>query len=359
LLASPLLPAALASAEIIPTTDRVQAQASTGQGTGGRGGWDAVQMVALDWLSGVFRLALACESSFPGEAASVLKKCSPGMIFSWDTVGQSARLLRGGTVQGDRSKIEESALCEDEVVAYWGVLDRALGLTRWLGCQLGRLVEADGNGGVGSEGYTVLQHQDNALQSVALCGRGDEAAVRSLITLGLSDLGYCTKDQSKGGVPVGLALLRKVFCNALCDATALSHSRDLLEGRWEALQTLRASPPAGAASLLPFPSHWLMLPLASQASPLCPQPATPHLLLPHPGGEQAASLVVSSCLATLIRLEREGSTYVSPSNLSPAVKLYHVANVCLYGAGVLAEEGAARDFDWLLSRHMDSFYCPD
>lgn len=108
------------------------------------------------------------------------------------------------------------------------------------------------------------------------------------------------------------------------------------------------------------------------------------------GGERAASTAVSACLTLLVRLEEEGSSYVvdnspclphaarsiggsastAPNNrsgsstsgvdsrvgqggswcVSPEVKLYHLANACLYGATVLSEKGADKNFEWLLRR---------
>ena len=93
----------------------------------------------------------------------------------------------------------------------------------------------------------------------------------------------------------------------------------------------------------------------------------------HQGGERAASVAVSACLALLVRLEREGSTYVSVATtcvhndtadvvstggrgdgggggILPEVKLYYLANACLYGSSVLAEKGSDKNFDWLLIR---------
>lgn len=40
--------------------------------------------------------------------------------------------------------------------------------------------------------------------------------------------------------------------------------------------------------------------------------------------------------------------------LSPEVKLYHLANACLYGAAVLSDETTGKHFDWLLSRWVVS-----
>lgn len=77
------------------------------------------------------------------------------------------------------------------------------------------------------------------------------------------------------------------------------------------------------------------------------------------GGEKAASSAVSACLSVLVRLERERSAYTSGGGgggcggsrcVSPEVKLYHLANACLYGASVLSEVGAYQNFDWLFSR---------
>lgn len=86
-------------------------------------------------------------------------------------------------------------------------------------------------------------------------------------------------------------------------------------------------------------------------------------------------MAVSACLASLVRLEREGSTYVSGATsclhndtsdgvgigrrggsggggggITPEVKLYYLANACLYGSSALSEKGSDENFDWLLSR---------
>lgn len=86
-------------------------------------------------------------------------------------------------------------------------------------------------------------------------------------------------------------------------------------------------------------------------------------------------MAVSACLALLVRLEREGSTYVSGANsglhndtlggvgmgrrgggggggggIAPEVKLYYLANACLYGSSALSERGSDNNFDWLLNR---------
>ncbi|CAM9604885.1 unnamed protein product, partial [Ectocarpus sp. 12 AP-2014] len=39
--------------------------------------------------------------------------------------------------------------------------------------------------------------------------------------------------------------------------------------------------------------------------------------------------------------------------VSPEVKLYHLANACLYGASVLSGLGAVQNFDWLFSRYLE------
>lgn len=112
------------------------------------------------------------------------------------------------------------------------------------------------------------------------------------------------------------------------------------------------------------------------------------------GGESAAIAAVSACLSVLVVLERERSTYViaTPSStaysppstgqpglsdslpsavaecggarpathrghrgrssgfLSPEVKLYYLANACMYGAAVLSGATAETNFGWLLTR---------
>lgn len=69
---------------------------------------------------------------------------------------------------------------------------------------------------------------------------------------------------------------------------------------------------------------------------------------------------MSACLSLLVQLEREESAYVwgggggdgggGTGCVSPEVKLYHLANACLYGASVLSGLGAVQNFDWLFSR---------
>lgn len=83
---------------------------------------------------------------------------------------------------------------------------------------------------------------------------------------------------------------------------------------------------------------------------------------------------MSACLFSLVRLEQEESAYVCAGGtgtdtgtgstassgrsggdprsrcVSPEVKLYHLANACLYGASVLSGVGAEEKFDWLFSR---------
>lgn len=85
---------------------------------------------------------------------------------------------------------------------------------------------------------------------------------------------------------------------------------------------------------------------------------------------------MSACLSSLVRLEQENSAYVCAGEtgtgigtstgstvcggrggggsqsgcVSPEVKLYHLANACLYGASVLSGVGAEEKFDWLFSR---------
>ncbi|CAM9763642.1 unnamed protein product [Hapterophycus canaliculatus] len=79
------------------------------------------------------------------------------------------------------------------------------------------------------------------------------------------------------------------------------------------------------------------------------------------GGERAASTAVSACLSFLVRLEREKSAYVCGGgdggggnrSVSPEVKLYHLANACLYGASVLSGLGADENFDRLLTRYLE------
>lgn len=114
--------------------------------------------------------------------------------------------------------------------------------------------------------------------------------------------------------------------------------------------------------------------LASRGAPLFPPlpRANTHKLQ---GGEKAASAAVSACLSSLVRLEQENSAYVCAGGSSsgtgsagstecggrgggdsqsrcvaPEVKLYHLANACLYGASVLSGDGAEENFDWLFSR---------
>lgn len=120
-------------------------------------------------------------------------------------------------------------------------------------------------------------------------------------------------------------------------------------------------------------SHWLFLCLSivSRSNPTnapVSQLRSTVFVLQNPrqhkkssfkGGEKAASTAVSACLSQLVRLEREKSAYVlvgggggcgENRSVSPEVKLYHLANACLYGASVLSELGADQNFEWLLSR---------
>lgn len=115
-----------------------------------------------------------------------------------------------------------------------------------------------------------------------------------------------------------------------------------------------------------FPLSYLFC----HASPLPPIPSFLSLVnfFFVKGGERAASAAVSACLSVLTQLEQEGSAYVAAATaageggrdagpgssspcVSPEVKLYHLANACLYGAAVLSgSDDAEGDFDWLLSR---------
>ncbi|CAM9551716.1 unnamed protein product [Ectocarpus sp. 12 AP-2014] len=188
---------------------------------------------------------------------------------------------------------------------------------------------------------------------MALCERGDEAVAVGLLAEALpgSTVDSPAENGSErpsddpaaaaGPAAASASLLRTLFRGAISDPVALSQSSFHLDGRWASLQSLKACAPPGTASLLPLPPHWLFLPLASQ------------------GGEKAASTAVSACLSLLVQLEREKSAYVWGGSgggtgcVSPEVKLYHLANACLYGASVLSGLGAVQNFDWLFSRYLE------
>ncbi|CAN0525396.1 unnamed protein product, partial [Ectocarpus sp. 12 AP-2014] len=196
--------------------------------------------------------------------------------------------------------------------------------------------------------------RDGALQAMALCERGDEAIAVGLLAEALpgstvdgpaengSERPSDDPAAAAGTAAASASLLRTLFRSAISDPVALSQSSFHLDGRWVSLQSLKACAPPGTASLLPLPPHWLFLPLASQ------------------GGEKAASTAVSACLSLLVQLEREESAYVwggggggGTGCVSPEVKLYHLANACLYGASVLSGLGAVQNFDWLFSRYLE------
>ncbi|CAN0223408.1 unnamed protein product [Ectocarpus sp. 12 AP-2014] len=226
---------------------------------------------------------------------------------------------------------------------------RAEAGARWLGCRLLAL------GCRGGGWPWAALRRDGALQAMALCERGDEAIAVGLLAEALpgstvdgpaengSERPSDDPAAAAGTAAASASLLRTLFRGAISDPVALSQSSFHLDGRWVSLQSLKACAPPGTASLLPLPPHWLFLPLASQ------------------GGEKAASTAVSACLSLLVQLEREESAYVwgggggggGTGCVSPEVKLYHLANACLYGASVLSGLGAVRNFDWLFSRYLE------
>lgn len=82
---------------------------------------------------------------------------------------------------------------------------------------------------------------------------------------------------------------------------------------------------------------------------------------------------MSACLAVLVGLEQGGSAYVSDGSadadhgshpgsgdVAPApwgsltleVKFYYLANTCMYGAAILSDDEAEKNFDWLLTRFV-------
>ncbi|CAN0031660.1 unnamed protein product, partial [Ectocarpus fasciculatus] len=358
LLASPALPlpAAVAAAAAVH-------RGGDQPGGGGSGGDDsfsqrgvssseaaaAAAAAGLDWLSGVFRLGLACERAVPGEAAAALASAPEATAAAL-----AAFLTTAGTT---------SAAIASPPAAFLRRVRRADAGARWLGC---RLLALGCRGGVRGAGWPwAALRRDCALQAMALCERGDEAIAVGLLAEALpgstvdspaeegskrpnGDPAAAASAATAGTAGASASLLRTLFRGAISDPVALSQSSFHLDGRWASLQSLKACAPPGTASLLPLPPHWLFLPLASQASF---------------GGGKAAATAVSACLSLLVQLEREESAYVwggggggrggrgGTGCVSPEVKLYHLANACLYGASVLSGLGAVQNFDWLFGRY--------
>ncbi|CAM9864397.1 unnamed protein product [Scytosiphon promiscuus] len=333
---------------LVPAAVAAAAHGATDQPLGGSG--DSLPAVAaaaaaaaaasaaagLDWLSAVFRLGLACEKATPGEAEAALASAPEA------TCAALAGFLGSAAASGTAG-ISATAGAAAAPRGFGRRLRRAEAGARWLGCRL----MACGSGGVGGGRWRwPALRRDCALQAIALCEQGDEAVAVGLLAEALPDSPVNDAAKEGGGrngedCALATSLLRKLFRGAISDTVALTQASFHLDGRWASLQSLRACAPPGAASLLPLPKHWLFLPLASQ------------------GGEKAASTAVSACLSYLVRLEREGSAYVcgvdggGGRHVSPEVKLYHLANACLYGASVLSAPGADEDFDWLCTRYLE------
>ncbi|CAM9227647.1 unnamed protein product, partial [Ectocarpus sp. 13 AM-2016] len=359
LLASPALPLPAAVAAVAAVTrgcDRSGGGSSGGGGGGGGGGsghsfrqrgvssGDAAAAAGLDWLSGVFRLGLACERAVPGEAAAALASAPKATAAALAAFLATAGTTDGAAAAGGAS-VAPTAAVTPPPATFLRRVRRADAGARWLGCRLLAL------GCRGCAWPWAALRRDCALQAMALCERGDEAIAVGLLAEafpgstvdGPADNGSERPSDdpaaATGTAAASASLLRTLFRGAISDPVALSQSSFHLNGWWASLQSLKACAPPGTASLLPLPPHWLFLPLASQ------------------GGEKAASTAVSASLSLLVQLEREESAYVwgdgGTGCVSPEVKLYHLANACLYGASVLSGLGAVQDFDWLFSRYLE------
>ncbi|CBN79269.1 Protein of unknown function [Ectocarpus siliculosus] len=361
LLASPALPLPAAVAATTAVTRRGDQSGGSG-GSGGSGSGDgfsqrgvssgeAAAAAGLDWLSGVFRLGLACERAVPGEAAAALASAPEATAAALAAFLAAAGTAGAGAAAADRASAAPTAAVAPPPATFLRRVRRAEAGARWLGCRLLAL-GCRGGGREGGWPWAALR-RDCALQAMALCERGDEAIAVGLLAEALpgstvdspEEEGSERPSDDPAAAAVGTAaastsLLRMLFRGAISDPVALSQSSFHLDGRWASLQSLKACTPPGTASLLPLPPHWLFLPLASQ------------------GGEKAASTAVSACLSLLVQLEREESAYVWSGGggggtgcVSPEVKLYHLANACLYGASVLSGLGVVQHFDWLFSRY--------
>ncbi|CAB1100251.1 unnamed protein product [Ectocarpus sp. CCAP 1310/34] len=308
----------------------------------------------LDWLCGVFRLGLACERAMPGEAAAALASAPEATAAALAAFLATAGPTAGAVAAGGALTTPTAAVAPPPAT-FLRRVRRAEAGARWLGCRLLALVSR-GVGRGGGWPWAALR-RDCALQAMALCERGDEAIAVGLLAEALpgSTVDSPAENGSErpsddpaaaaGTAAASASLLRTLFRGAISDPVALSQSSFHLDGRWASLQSLKACAPPGTASLLPLPPHWLFLPLVSQ------------------GGGKAASMAVSACLSLLVELEREESTYVwgggggggggGTGCNPPEVKLYHLANACLYGASVLSGLGAVQNFDWLFSRYLE------
>ncbi|CAN0134606.1 unnamed protein product [Ectocarpus sp. 4 AP-2014] len=366
LLASPALPLPAAVAAATVVTPGGDQSGGSGGGSGGSGGsgdsfsqrgvssGEAAAAAGLDWLSSVFRLGVACERAVPGEAAAALASAPEATAAALAAFLATAGTTAGAAAAGGASAAPTAAVAPPPAT-FLRRVRRAEAGARWLGCRL--LVLGCRGGGRGGGWPWAALRRDCALQAMALCERGDEAIAVGLLAEALpgSTLNSPAEHGSErpsddpaaaaGTAAASASLLRTLFRGAISDPVALSQSSFHLDGRWASLQSLKAYAPPGTASLLPLPPHWLFLPLASQ------------------GGEKAASTAVSACLSLLVQLEREESAYVRGDGggdggggtgcVSPEVKLYHLANACLYGASVLSGLGAVQNFDWLFSRYLE------
>jgi RPAP1-like, N-terminal len=323
---SSVLPAAVDTVLRGLTTTAATTTAAAGDKTSA-----AAAASACDWLSGLFRLLLAC-SDCGGTtadrpalalAANAAALAALVRLFKHASSAAASTATAAGAAATPLARAAALALCSACKVMHTCVLSRGL----WPAA-------------AAPEGLAVALACP--LQAVSLLQRGDELPATELVCLGLrtamQQAAGSDSDSSSSNADA-LQFLERLYCSALCGQAALAHSRALHRGdEWYCLTTLslrrrHSSSDASSAqwaSLLPLPQHWLLLPLISQ-------------------GEGALAVrIVAHCLQLLLQLEQQGSLYLSQQHISAETKLYHLMSVCLFPGAVLADPAVTPPFDALL-----------
>lgn len=143
----------------------------------------AAATTALDWLSGVFRLGLACE---PREAALAMEAAPVVNSAAFlNFLGTNPLVLCGE--EGDRGAIEGGASHRRDVAGVRRNLRRGAASARWLGCRLlgwmgeeSRRMIAAGGGIRGQSGWDALRRDcalnvrvsDGCLECIIIARKG-------------------------------------------------------------------------------------------------------------------------------------------------------------------------------------------
>lgn len=281
--------------------------------------------LACDWLSGLFRLVLACTEQDPGTVCAV----GTALLSDANTLAAMHTLCMHAKMSSCSVTLARASLMVRVLACF--VVHKSL---------FGRDVTWPH---VAAAGVA-----DDLLSApfflVSELDKGDEYYAVGLIRIGLasSSVYICSgRDRvGQGMLPHDQRILDTLYCESVCSPSILARSKALYESQWWDVKSLQrwasvpspeSTSPSPSMTLLPLPVHWLLLPLSSQGE----------------GGALAAKLI-GECMSLLVHLERSCNAYIA--SIAPEVKLYHLMASCLHGTAVIADDRVTFHFDELLEK---------